>query len=100
MTYIDNIHNINTLIENLMQISIWIENLKGIFMDKIFTEVKTRIRKYKRNVYRKKKEWLTTRIYTINKYTTSWNYEKKNLQKNENETKIKRWGMRTLPKCN
>ena len=55
MTYIDNIHNINTLIENLMQISIWIENLKGIFMDKIFTEVKTRIRKYKRNVYRKKK---------------------------------------------
>ena len=24
-------------------------------MDKIFTEVKTRIRKYKRNVYRKKK---------------------------------------------
>ena len=50
-----NIYNINTLIENLMQISVWIENLKGILMDKIFTEVTTQIRKYKQNVYRTKK---------------------------------------------
>ena len=50
-----NIHNINTLTENLMQISIWIENLKGILMDKIFIEVTTQIRKYKQNVYKTKK---------------------------------------------
>ena len=40
-------------------------------------------------------------VYTINKYKTSWNKKKKKkLQKNENETKINMWGMRTLSKCN